>query len=299
MITQDPVVRNYWKEVQDTGILRMELVDNVFSKFVLQGGVKDDILNMMEHFDLIAKFAPSTTDVKYFVPAQLNAAPDDFYVVELSSSDPCPLYVDFCAGCVPHGLFMQVVSRSICWLSQMTASAQASPMCTPHQEGMKTGPTPCFKLYQNGARLIIGNKIIHHFILICKKRFIKIVLRQRNQKRLIARDNSAEIAAKVWMFLKKTLHDLSKDFRYFRGLRYQFCVACPYCQLDNKECMNHRKMSCTHDDCLHLLEINRGEPLKCAETSCLDELTVDGMDKWFSQRTSQVQNYIKHQVSTN
>lgn len=51
----------------------MDLVDHVFSEFCQQGMAKEDILNLMEQFGLIAKFASSPDDVKYFVPAQLSS----------------------------------------------------------------------------------------------------------------------------------------------------------------------------------------------------------------------------------
>ncbi|KAJ7358705.1 hypothetical protein OS493_022147 [Desmophyllum pertusum] len=73
---EDPVNSKYWLEVEKTGVLRMELVDHVFYKFIQQGLVKKDILDMMERFGLIAKFSPSPTDVKYFVPAQLKSSPE-------------------------------------------------------------------------------------------------------------------------------------------------------------------------------------------------------------------------------
>ena len=40
----------------------MELLHHVFSKFLLKGAAKDDILDLMEQFGLIAKFSPSKTD---------------------------------------------------------------------------------------------------------------------------------------------------------------------------------------------------------------------------------------------
>ena len=93
----------------------MELIDDVFSKFIQQGVMKDDILDMMEQFGLIAKFSPSPTDVKYFVPAQLKTPPNDLCQMVPSHADPCPLYIHFVHGFVPHGLFSQLVSRFICW----------------------------------------------------------------------------------------------------------------------------------------------------------------------------------------
>ena len=86
----------------------MELLHHVFSKFLLEGAAKDDILDLMEQFGLIAKFSPSKTDEKYFVPCQLRMPPDSICAMVPSSSDPCPLYVYFVTGSVPHGLFTRL-----------------------------------------------------------------------------------------------------------------------------------------------------------------------------------------------
>ena len=86
----------HWHELERNGFLSMELVDRVFSKFLRQGVIKEDILDMMELFGLIAKFSsPSLPDVKYFVPCQLRSPPEELRKMEPSSTDPCPLYVHF------------------------------------------------------------------------------------------------------------------------------------------------------------------------------------------------------------
>ncbi|KAJ7358690.1 hypothetical protein OS493_022128 [Desmophyllum pertusum] len=56
--SMESVNSKYWLEVETTGVLSMELVDHVFYKFIQQGLVKEDILDMMEQFGLIAKFSP-------------------------------------------------------------------------------------------------------------------------------------------------------------------------------------------------------------------------------------------------
>ena len=86
---QDPIISKYWLQVERSGVLSMELVDHVFSKFIQQGLVKEDILDMMEKFGLIAKFSPSPDDVKFFVPAQLKSSPEILFEVEPSDHDPC------------------------------------------------------------------------------------------------------------------------------------------------------------------------------------------------------------------
>ena len=147
----------------------MELVNFVFSKFIQQSIVKEDILDMMEQFGLIAKFTSTATDTKYFVPAQLKTPPEDVWKQEPSSSDPCQLYLHFADGFVPHGLFTQLMSRSISWCCE-------------------TWQIPLPSLYQNGAWFVImGKQSMYDFILLCKKSFIKIILKQRYQDESVFR----------------------------------------------------------------------------------------------------------------
>ena len=194
----------------------MEHVDHVFSSFITGGIVKADILDMMERFGLIAKFSASPTDKKYFVPAQLKSSLVELCNMEPSSTDPCPLYLLFVHGFVPHGLFLQLVSRSIRWCSKTWATHQPS-------------------LYQNGAWFIIG-KDIHDFVLICKTGFVKVTLRQREaQSDQVEGQNSVELATLVREFLEDTLKNLSQEIPYLRGLQYRLRVACPYCHQGAEE----------------------------------------------------------------
>ena len=259
---------NHWREVLETGFLSIELVDHVFSKFIQQGVVKDDILNLMEQFGLIAKFSSTATGVKYFVPAQLKSSPEDLLRLEPSASDPCPLYLQFGDGFVPHGLFTQLVSRSISWCCE-------------------TWQTPLPKLYQNGARFVIGRQLIYDLILLCKKSFIKIVLKQRNQDEEVSVPESFEVAVCVRVFIEDTLQKLSHELPYLNGLQHKLCVTCPYCQ---DECPSHHQVSCIHEECLHLFEMKRKLRLICMKHDRVHdtELSVRGLEKWFSQTTNQV-----------
>ena len=248
-------------------------MDHVFSKFLQQGVNREDILDMMESFGLIAKFALTPTEEKYFVPAQLSAPPDAILAVKPSKSDPCTLYINFVGGFVPHGLFTQLVSRSIWWCS--LAGSTHSP-----------------KLYQNGAKFIIEKHLIHTFYLICKKRFIKVILKQKVQSQQVSGQKSTEVATQLREFLEDALQGMSQDLSYLRGLQYHFSVECPYCERENNECKYHRQLSCKHEDCFHLLQIQQGKSLICLETDCDEILTVPGQEKWFTQRDNQV-NKIK------
>ena len=244
----------------------MELLDHVFSKFLLKGIARKDILDLMEQFALIAKFSCSKTGEKYFVPSQLKASPDSLCSLAPTTVDPCPLYVYFVSGSVPHGLFTRLVSRSVRWCSE-------------------AGPTQLPTLYQNGAWFIIGKQTVHDFVLICKKKFIEFFIRQRTQPQQISVDDTSEAAVQVREFLEATLQSLSRDL-YKGGLQYHIRVACPYCQ--REKCSSHNQIACSHEDCLHLLEVRQGVHLICKKKPTHELLTVTGMQKWFSQIPSKV-----------
>ena len=254
----------------------MEHIDHVFSKFIQQGVIKDDILDMMEQFGLIAKFSPSPSDVKYFVPALLELSPEDFCQTEPSHTDPCPLYLHFVHGFVPHGLFSQLVSQTIRWC------------CT------KTWPMEQPKLYQNGACFFIGRQV-HNFILICKKSFIKIVLRKRMQSHQASVEKSEELPTVVREFVERTLQTLSQELAYLNGLQYEFCVACPYCHQGTdrvgQKCSNHGRVSCVDEECFHLLKIKDDRQLICTRKPWGEEHPVRGLEKWLSKKTSQVHDF--------
>ncbi|CAH3180967.1 unnamed protein product, partial [Porites lobata] len=256
-----PKVAKHWKEVKESGVLSMELVDLVFSNFLLKGVAGRDILDLMEQFGLIAKFSSSRTGEKYFVPSQLKASPDSLCSMAPTRLDPCPLYVYFVSGSVPHGLFTRLVSRSVRWCSE-------------------AGPTQSPTLYQNGAWFVIGKQTFHDFVLICKKQFIKFFITQRNQLQQISVDDTSEVAVQVRKFVEATLRALSRDL-YKGGLQYHIRVACPYCQ--REKCSRHDQIACSHEDCLHLLELRQGDPLICKKKPLEEVLTVTGQQKWFSQ----------------
>ena len=240
----------------------MELVEHVFSKFKSQRVEKEDILDMMEQFGLIAKYTSTATSTKYFVPAQLKTTPKSICKLEPSPSDPCPLYLHFAGGFVPHGLFTQLVSRFISWCC-------------------KTWKTELPSLYRNGAWFVVGKQVVCDFILLCKKSFIKVVLKQRKQDSIVSKAELAEIARRVCMFIEEVLQMLSNELPCLSGLQHQLCVACPHCLTD---CPNHQQALCPHEDCLHLFALKKEQRFICTKVPRGCVKTVPGMEKWLSLR---------------
>ena len=252
----------------------IELVDHVFSKFIDKGLCKQDILDMMELHGLIAKFSIATDEnqdeQRYFVPTQLKSSPSKLCEIKPSGCDPCPLVLHFLDGFVPHGLFPQLVSKFIHWCSE---------------NGLKETP----QLFNNGARLFIGKQITFALILICRKRFIKIVLKTRNPSSCKSQsmDASNKMAIEVRNFIERTLDDFSRDLSYLSNLRYELSVVCTSCL--KRTCGIHGLMSCCQDDCLHLLRVRPGEKLICKKKFSREvTVKVPGWEKWFEVPDTQV-----------
>ncbi|XP_074621186.1 uncharacterized protein LOC141879794 isoform X5 [Acropora palmata] len=268
----NPLYLNCWRDLEKNGILRKDLVDHVFSNFVNKDPLKQDILDMMEEHGLIAKFSIATDEnqheQRYFVPTQLRSSPLALYEIKPSESDPCPLVLHFLDGFVPHGLFPQLVSKFIHWCSE---------------NGFKKTP----QLFNNGARLFIGKQITFALILICRKRFIKIVLKTRNpsSSKSLSMNASNKMAIEVRNFIEGTLDGFSRDLSYLSNLRYEFSVVCTHCQ--QRESDLDGLLSCCHDDRLHLLQVCPGEELICMENFSDETVKVPGWEMWFEVSHSQ------------
>ena len=264
---------NCWRELEVNGILREVLVTHVFSKFVKKGLCKQDILDMMELHGLIAKLSMGThenqDEQRYLVPTQLRSSPSGLCEITPSKCDPCPLILHFLDGFVPHGLFPQFVSKFIHWCSE---------------NGFKKTP----QLFNNGARLFIGKQITFALILICRKRFIKIVLKTMNPSscKSLSMNASNKMAIKVRNFIQRTLVGFSRDLSYLSNLRYELSVVCTYCQ--QRESDLDGLMSCCHDDGVHLLRVCPGEELICMENFSDEMVKVPGWKMWFEVSHSHV-----------
>lgn len=257
----------------------MALVDYIFEDFTDKGLCKEDILGMMELYGLIVKFSclpfENEKGHRYFVPAQLRSSPAGLCELKPAESDPCPLYVHFLDGFVPHGLFPQILSRCIGW-------------CSEH--GLKQAP----QLFNNGARFFIGKQVIFDLILFCRKAFVKVMLKRRSpallEPHLTAATN--EMAVEVRIFIETTLKSLSRDLSWLRNLHYEISVVCTSCFSSSEACSKRSSVRCFHDDCLHLLPLHPGEELICPKSFSDGTVKVPGLEKWFEVKKAKVSGNI-------
>ena len=238
----------------------MDLINHVFHEYIQEGLDKDDILNLMEHYGLIAKFSPdSTKEPRYFVPAQLTSPPAELCEKKPTDCDPCVLYINFSDGFVPLGLFSHLLTKCIAWCSE---------------RGFQNEPN----LFDCGARFFVGKQPIYSLVLICRKKSIKVVLTQIHSPSGSAHPSSKELEPwEVRAFLNDTLVALAQELRWLRSLKYDWCVACTLCQ-----CTKHKSFCCANEDCLHLHPVySVDESIPCEKSPKDKTVEVPGLDKWF------------------
>ncbi|XP_031560399.1 uncharacterized protein LOC116296514 [Actinia tenebrosa] len=259
---QHPVNSGYWRTLEETGILDMELVEHVFKEKLEHGETKDDILAMMEHYGLIAIFRGNEDpkSLHYFVPAQLKSSPEAFFDVGPSKSDPCTLYLHCLDGFIPHGLYNCLVSRLITWCSEKGY---------PHKP----------KLYQSVSRFFIGRTYAYELFLIRRKRFVKVVLRSLQPERSWV---FQPIPFQIWKFLERSLKEITKECHWYQFLNYEICVLCPSRHV--VKCERHQLESCIDDDCLHLLPLKEDRELVCREGIGEESKPyVLGLEEWYRE----------------
>ena len=259
-----------WTEMEMKGVLHMELIDHVFSKCCQQQGlITEDILNMMEQFGLIVKItftSPKNEIKRYFVvPCQLKTPPKTNLEVALSRSDPCPLYLHFSGGFVPHGFFWQLVSR-------------CSRKCSENK--FKHAQPP--KVFPAASEFIIEKECTHYLILLCKKRFIKVILTHSQPEDGASLAEKREVAILVRTFLEDTVQDLRREPSWLSNFNCDFRVLCPDCLQKKKACRIHDVVSCDHEDCMCFLVLEEGKLKHCQKTLGVKERTVEGLEKWFA-----------------
>ena len=249
----------------------MELVDHVFSKCCQQQGlIKKDILNMMEQFGLIVKitFTSPKNEIKsYFVePCQLKTLPKTNPEMALSD-DPCPLYLHFLGGFVPHGFFWQLVSRCSRWCSESKFKHAQPP-----------------KVFLAASEFIIEKECTHQLILLCKKRFIKVILTHSQPEHGASFAEEREVAILVRTFLEETVQDLRHAHSWLSNFNCDFSVLCPHCLQKEEACRIHDVVSCDHEDCMCFLVLEEGKLKHCQKTLGVKDLErkVVGLEKWLA-----------------
>lgn len=272
----------------------MKLIDKVFEDLPGNGrkSLQQSILDMMENYGFLAKFhhhnesddQPSnscSSEVKYFIPAQLRVSDPELWTLTPKDSDPCALIFNFCDGFVPHGLFPQLVSRLVAFSPKLEC-------------------TQVPKLYYNGVHFILGKKGEFDLVLLRSKRCLKLVLKgypdvSTNSEHVA--ENS--LAIQVRTVIEEELGSLCRQWHWLGNVRCEICVTCCACTSSGVQCERHKSASCSDQDCIHLLPISSVTVEPVTSFTCPEQVgdrsrfTLTNLHKWYPCSTPEVRTINK------
>ncbi|XP_072036781.1 uncharacterized protein [Amphiura filiformis] len=219
---QDQKFTKMWQELQDHGILKNELIDHVWTKWI---DIKQELLELMEKFDMVfrqpAEDEDEETEEKeqqpeYCVPACLHPKKG---VVNITDGT---FYVDF-GTFLPDGFFHRVLVHFARWSSQHTYEA---PKLFYHLCESFVGPKD--KRHECSLQMIQSSKN--------NSACIKIMLKKvatHGEELESTGEPDPEVCTRVFEFMSKILHEL-KD-KWARGIKYMLTVCCAACREEGKE----------------------------------------------------------------
>lgn len=272
---QNPKHQKFWRELENTGRLNTELINYVFTKKLncdhvateCECQAKKDILHMMQYFGLIAPIIPSEqkTGYCYLVPSHLSSSGEkELKKCYPSTNEPCPLYVRFQDGFIPHGLYFQLICK---WCS----------MCGSQQQQELFQKEP--KLFRNAAKFVLDNNFKVIMTVVCCKSTIKVCLHSQCEDKT----NVDFKAAEIKNLIRESLDSMREKCTWYRGLKYELCARCPLCADGTTKDNKVERRPFADDDCLHPLETKNDQEMYCKEEMEWSE--VPGLKYWNSKPT--------------
>lgn len=280
LLCKDPVDRKLWQELEKTGVLHIQLINKVFEDLHGNGkeALRASVLDMMEKYGFLAKFHhhhhSNSSEIKYFVPAQLRVPRPELWKLTPQESDPCSLIFNFCNGFVPHGLFPQLVSHLIALFLKLECTTKAP------------------KLFCNGAHFFLGNNSQFDLVLLCSKHCIKLVFKSYDTNSEQVVRNS--LAVQVRTLIEQELESLCKQWHWLGNVHYDVCISCSACLSSVTQCKRHNSAACLDQDCMHLLPISSVAIEPVTLFTCPEQVgehsrfKLTNLHKWYSSSTSEV-----------
>ena len=231
-----------WCEFEESGILKRELLDHVWKRFIDDQNTCESLIEMMEKFSLLCQWPSEGNTEWYLVPSMLKSKP--------TSKCPNPgvetpsLFVKFKSrrvpqgrdppGRVPPGLFSRLILLFHHWVQDQVK--------IKHKK--RNQPKPC----SNYAMFRIVPEDDISAALLCYSSLIEIVFVLEGD---FLDERRLNISHGIHQQLGLILEGMRKEFSWLRHMDYELCVACSVCcgEKGSSSCGPHENRGC---DCLHL-----------------------------------------------
>ena len=270
-----------WFEFEESGILKRELLDHVWKRFVDDQNTCESLIEIMEKFSLLCQWPSEGNTERYLVPSMLKSKPTSKFPnpgVETPS-----LFVKFKSrrvppggvprgreppGRVPPGLFSRLLLLFHHWVQDQVK--------IKHKK--RNQPKPC----SNYAMFRIVPEDDISAALLCYSSFIEIVFVLEGD---FLDERRLNISHGIHQQLGLILDGMRNEFSWLKHMDYELCVACSVCcgEKGSSSCGPHEKRGC---DCLHLFSEEELKDPVCerenARASC--RVAKEKFHLWFSSQ---------------
>ena len=270
-----------WFEFEESGILKRELLDHVWKRFVDDQNTCESLIEMMEKFSLLCQWPSEGNTELYLVPSMLKSKPTSKFPnpgVETPS-----LFVKFKSrrvplggvpqgrerpGRVPPGLFSRLLLLFHHWVQDQVK--------IKHKK--RNQPKPC----SNYAMFRIVPEDDISAALLCYSSFIEIVFVLEGD---FLDERRLNVSHGIHQQLGLILDGMRNEFSWLKHMDYELCVACSVCcgEKGSSSCGPHEKRGC---DCLHLFSEEELKDPVCerenARASC--RVAKEKFHLWFSSQ---------------
>ena len=270
-----------WFEFEESGILKRELLDHVWKRFVDDQNTCESLIEMMEKFSLLCQWPSEGNTERYLVPSMLKSKPTSKFPnpgVETPS-----LFVKFKSrrvppggvpqgreppGRVPPGLFSRLLLLFHHWVQDQVK--------IKHKK--RNQPKPC----SNYAMFRIVPEDDISAALLCYSSFIEIVFVLEGD---FLDERRLNISHGIHQQLGLILDGMRNEFSWLKHMDYELCVACSVCcgEKGSSSCGPHEKRGC---DCLRLFSEEELKDPVCerenARASC--RVAKEKFHLWFSSQ---------------
>ena len=270
-----------WWEFEESGILKRELLDHVWKRFIDDQNTCESLIEMMEKFSLLCQWPSEGNTERYLVPSMLKSKPASKFPnpgVETPS-----LFVKFKSrrvpqggvpqgreppGRVPPGLFSRLLLLFHHWVQDQVK--------IKHKK--RNQPKPC----SNYAMFRIVPEDHISAALLCYSSLIEIVFVLKGD---FLDERRLNISHGIHQQLGVILEGMRKEFSWLKHMDYELCVACSVCcgEKSSSSCGPHENRGC---DCLHLFSEEELKNPVCerenARASC--RVAKEKFHLWFSSQ---------------
>ena len=277
----DENVEGLWCEFEKSGILKRELLDHVWKRFIDDQNTCESLIEMMEKFSLLCQWPSEGNTERYLVPSMLKSKPASKFPnpgVETPS-----LFVKFKSrrvpqggvpqgreppGRVPPGLFSRLLLLFHHWVQDQVK--------IKHKK--RNQPKPC----SNYAMFRIVPEDDISAALLCYSSLIEIVFVLEGD---FLDERRLNISHGIHQQLGLILEGMREKFSWLKHMDYELCVACSVCcgEKGSSSCGRHENRGC---DCLHLFSEEELKDPVCerenARASC--RVAKEKFHLWFSSQ---------------